>query len=99
MVETSLIICGLGVYFLPTIVGYGKRNTGAIFALNALLGWTFIGWVVAFIWAVTKDDNRQTIKQVSTPTQADEIMKYKKMMDEGVITSDEFQRKKNQLIG
>jgi hypothetical protein len=24
---------------------------GAIFALNLLLGWTLIGWVVALVWA------------------------------------------------
>ena len=43
------------VYFLPSIVGSQKRNAGAIFALNLLLGWTLIGWIVAFVWAVTRD--------------------------------------------
>ena len=53
-----LIIVGSAiVYFIPTMIGYDKhkRNAGAIFALNILLGWTFIGWVVALVWALTKD--------------------------------------------
>lgn len=52
-----LILVGLGIYFLPTIVAVNKSklNTGAIFILNLLLGWTFLGWVVALVWAMTKD--------------------------------------------
>lgn len=30
---------------------------------------------------------------------ADDIMKYKKLLDEGIITSDEFEKKKRQLLG
>src|SRR5882757_4628229 len=32
-----------------------KRNVGAIFALNFLLGWTLVGWVVALVWALSHD--------------------------------------------
>lgn len=44
-------------YFLPTIIAIlrGKVNTVAIFILNVLVGWTFIGWVIAFIWSVKVD--------------------------------------------
>lgn len=45
----------LVIYFIPTIVGWKKKNKGAIFVLNLLLGWTFIGWVVALVWSMTKD--------------------------------------------
>lgn len=50
----TFAIC-LFVYFLPSIIGGSKKNIGAIFALNLLLGWTLIGWIVALIWALTKD--------------------------------------------
>jgi hypothetical protein len=45
------------IYFAPTIIANArhKRNVGAIFVLNLLLGWTFIGWVVALVWALTHD--------------------------------------------
>jgi len=53
----TVIVCGivLTVYFLPALVGSGKRNALAIFVLNLFLGWTGIGWVVALVWACTKD--------------------------------------------
>jgi hypothetical protein len=50
-----LILLGGFVYFLPTFVGQSKRNAGAIFLLNLLLGWTLVGWVVALVWAMTVD--------------------------------------------
>jgi len=45
------------VYFLPTIgaIGAKKRNTSAIFVLNLFLGWTFLGWIIALVWAACKD--------------------------------------------
>jgi len=45
-----LVILGVGLYFLPTIVGVSRKvvNIGSIFAINLLLGWTLIGWAVAF---------------------------------------------------
>jgi hypothetical protein len=50
---------GLGFvfYFLPSIIALArsKRNILSIFLLNLFLGWTFIGWVVALVWAVKVD--------------------------------------------
>ena len=50
-----LAILGLVFYFLPSYVGRKKRNASAIVILNVFLGWTFLGWVVALIWATTKE--------------------------------------------
>lgn len=49
-------VFSLALYFLPTIIAVAgkRRNTLAIFLLNLLLGWTFIGWVIALVWAVKK---------------------------------------------
>jgi preprotein translocase subunit SecD len=49
-------LIALLVYFLPAVVaGFrGHQNTAAIFILNLLLGWSFIGWVVALVWAFTE---------------------------------------------
>ena len=51
---TFLAITG---YLLPSIVAVkrDKHNALAIIWLNVLLGWTLVGWVVAMVWAVTKD--------------------------------------------
>lgn len=42
-------------YFAPTWIGRYKRSFWSIFALNFLLGWTVIGWLVALLWSVTAD--------------------------------------------
>lgn len=45
------------LYFLPSIIGFSRKksNSGAIFALNLLLGWIFVGWVISLVWALTTD--------------------------------------------
>lgn len=42
-------------YFLPWAIAAtrGKANSGMVGLLNFLLGWTFIGWVVALVMACT----------------------------------------------
>ncbi len=49
------IILGLLAYFVPALVAVKRMHhqTSAILALNLLLGWTFIGWVAALVWALT----------------------------------------------
>ncbi len=41
-------------YFLPTVVAANRRHArqGAVLLLNALAGWTVVGWVAALIWAL-----------------------------------------------
>jgi uncharacterized membrane protein YqaE (UPF0057 family) len=54
MIAFIILFLMIAFYFLPAIIAYNskKRNAGAILALNILLGWTLIGWVVALIWAL-----------------------------------------------
>lgn len=44
------------VYLFPYIIATTRKhhNENAIFALNLLLGWTFLGWVGALVWALTE---------------------------------------------
>ena len=50
------------VYSLPAIVAYHRhhRHRLAILALNILLGWSFLGWVIAMVWACTNDLDSQS---------------------------------------
>jgi hypothetical protein len=43
----------LALLFLPALVAKFRHhpNTAAIFLINLFFGWTFIGWVIALIWA------------------------------------------------
>jgi hypothetical protein len=61
--ETNAIVMFLLVgwlvtaaYVTPSIIAAARahHNAGAIFALNLLLGWTFVGWVAAIVWALTE---------------------------------------------
>lgn len=47
----------LAAYLIPTVIAAARKhnNGGAIFALNLLLGWTFLGWIGAFIWSLTSN--------------------------------------------
>jgi len=50
----ELVFLAIIIYFIPTIIAIAKeRQPGAITALNLFLGWTFIGWVIALVWALT----------------------------------------------
>jgi hypothetical protein len=54
---SGFILLGLGMlfYFLPSILARGRNhhNSGAVFVINLLLGWTLVGWAVALAWAFT----------------------------------------------
>jgi hypothetical protein len=63
-----LVVC-IGLYFLPSFIA-GVRDkahgTGGVVLLNIFLGWTLIGWLVAFIWACsgrTQADVRREDRQ------------------------------------
>ncbi|PDT77153.1 superinfection immunity protein [Bradyrhizobium sp. C9] len=53
-----LILLGVSIciYFIPTFVASERKhqNFAAIVIVNIFLGWTFIGWVAALVWAFTQ---------------------------------------------
>ncbi len=48
-------LIGFLLYFLPSIIAFvrGHHSRIGIFLLNFLLGWSGLGWIVAFIWSLT----------------------------------------------
>lgn len=65
------LVAGLGIglvlfllfvpYWLPTIIAF-KRNhpsKGGILAVNFFFGWTFVGWIVPLVWALSDNSRRQ----------------------------------------
>jgi hypothetical protein len=53
----TLLLIALPIYFIPAFVAGGRhhKNGLAIMMLNLFLGWTFIGWVIALVWACTEN--------------------------------------------
>lgn len=47
-------LIGVGLYFLPSLIAAARHthNAVGIFFLNLFLGWTGIGWIIAFIIAL-----------------------------------------------
>jgi Superinfection immunity protein len=52
----------VGLYFLPIIIALLRKagNSGSVIIINVLLGWTFVGWVVAL--AMAFGDRRQPVQ-------------------------------------
>ena len=47
------VIVLISCYFMPTIVALlrDKHGAGSVALVNFFLGWTVIGWLLAFVWA------------------------------------------------
>jgi len=116
-------------YFLPTIIAILRRkaNTGGIFVLNLLLGWTLIGWIGALVWSLSADaqptiivhnqsaaappppqSHAYTNVTVRKPVASagsnqqdkiDQLRQLKQLLDEGVLTEEEFSRQKAAILG
>lgn len=60
------LLVSLLLYFLPSYLARNNPNFTAILILNILAGWTFIGWIVALVWALSSASRRQA----AGPTQS-----------------------------
>jgi len=66
----SLLGILFAAYFAPTIIAVVRRhhNAAAIAMLNILLGWTLLGWIIAFVWSCTA-----TIRDVQAQVRAADL--------------------------
>ena len=97
MVASLIIAAGLG--FIPAEIAKrkGRENYWA---------WWFYGWmlfIVALIHSLCMADYNATaetsVRTAPVNGSADEIMRYKELLDSGAITQEEFDAKKKQLLG
>jgi hypothetical protein len=67
VLAVALIALAISIYFLPSFAAHSlkKTNFTAIFVLNLFLGWTLLGWVVALVWALTKDSSEILREQLA----------------------------------
>ena len=51
------LFIGLAIYFVPVIVAYIRKhnNTIPITIMTIFIGWTFLGWLAALLWALNSD--------------------------------------------
>jgi len=100
-----VIVFGLLLYFIPAFVGRNKRDSLGITLLNIFLGWSVLGWIGALIWAITSKRKdaplfyQNPFQPVATPVSTTEqLMEYKKLLDAGAITQDEYDLQKMKLL-
>jgi Superinfection immunity protein len=69
----GVVIVLLIAYFFPALVAAMRRhnNQNAIAILNLLLGWTFLGWVIALVWAATNN-----VKPKASRSEQQETIQY-----------------------
>ena len=87
------------LYFLPYLIANrrGHPQETAIFILTLFTGWTILAWIIALVWAFT-NPKPVSYPQKAPASNADELMKYKALLDNGVISQEEFEQKKKDLL-
>lgn len=60
----EILLLLIVMYFLPSIIASSRQHndSGTIFLLNLLLGWTVLAWIVGFIWSLGGDTKRKKKK-------------------------------------
>jgi len=58
-----IAVVGLFVYFLPTIIAKmrGHTDTGKIFWINLLFGWTVVGLIGCVVWSCSAFDKTTSL--------------------------------------
>ncbi|OUJ73848.1 hypothetical protein BXP70_12810 [Hymenobacter crusticola] len=88
---------GAVLHFLPSILGRKRPDILIIFLVNLLAGWSIVGWFAAFYLALRKTPTVIPAAP-SFPSLADELTKLRDLRNQGVLTQEEFERQKNNLL-
>lgn len=63
-----VFICG-AIYMIPTIIAFRRnaKDSQYVLLLNVATGWTLVGWVACFIWAVQMEQVPQRARSATLP--------------------------------
>lgn len=101
------VIALLGIlfplYMIPTKAARKNTHeqTTVIVWLNGILGCTVILWIVLLIWGSSGNGNAKTVVIQQTPIQptaGNSFEELKKLKDMGMITDEEFEEKRKELL-
>ncbi len=93
------VLAGLALYFLPSIIAFKCEHTDKhlILILNAVLGWTFIGWILILLWAMT-DTKINKVLNIANNDNIDKLSRLADLKDRGAITEEEFNTQKERIL-
>lgn len=59
-----IFLLALPIYFIPSFVAYSRDipSRAGVLITNAFFGWTFLGWIIALIWAFSGEERNETSK-------------------------------------
>lgn len=86
------LACAFGSKSILIGKGYKEEETTTFFWLSFFLG------VIGLIIAACQPAKNNTVS-ASVPTSASELTKYKELLDSGVISQEEFDQKKRDILG
>ena len=94
----ALALVAFNIMFLPSIIALIKRNRRTkVILFNVFLGWTVVMWIICLVWACKRVEEKSAIV-VAPVSPAEELKKYKDLLDSGAISEQEFEEKKEQLL-
>ena len=99
----NLFFCGWSLS-VNSAVGYDSLSVNPIFKIFGficLIAIIVLAIVKRTTLVVPKEEKQpqQVINNIQETSNADELKKYKDLLDSGVITQEEFDQKKKQLLG
>ena len=62
------LLVSLFLYFLPAFLARNKPNFTGVLLLNIFAGWTFIGWIIALIWALNAQEQGHVVAPLQPAT-------------------------------
>jgi hypothetical protein len=93
-----LLFIALGIYFFPSFEAFRRehRSASAILVLNIFLGWTFVGWVAALVWAFKRPEI--VIQNKEDKGSIHELERLVALRDKGAISEHEFSSEKQKIL-
>lgn len=93
-----IIACVFGfiLYIIPMFIALKRKHPQRfpIGCLNIFLGWTFLGWVICLVWALS---NTKTEVQ-NTSNKYEDLERLQKLKENGTISKEEFETEKQKIL-
>lgn len=82
--------------------GRKHRNESAIGVVNLFLGWTLVGWVGAFAWALTAQEKLASASAESIDANgariAADLERLVALKESGALSEEEFENAKKRVL-
>jgi hypothetical protein len=103
LIMILILPIGAILHFLPSIIGRKRPDILVILLVNLLAGWSIVGWFAALYLALRKNpiitfSLSSDSHASSSFSVADELGKLRDLRNQGVLTQEEFEHQKNNLL-